>query len=212
MQDKALKVAKAAEAAAAHLNDWQQIKLFISNRITEIELTPGQHEKLKRYNAIYSEMLSNKYDEVELPVMISKTFGISESQAYRDINDVKEIYSKVVKIDKLFEIKQSIEMCKRVLRKCEELNDMKAFAMIDKNLQKYKAMLPDDDVTVTEGWQPPEISAMFNPVLIGMPMELDMKKFLERLNEKRNAKINLDMIEEALIVEENNDSTSENNP
>ncbi len=208
MQSKAGEIAKAAELAAAHISDWQQIKAFFKNRLADIELSPQQQEKLKRYNTIYSELQGNNYTDIELPGMISKLFNISLPTAYKEIAATKELYSRVIHLDKLFEIRLCIEQCKIMLHKSEESGDMAAWAVIDRNRQKYVAMLPEEESKMEENYQVPQIIAMFNPELLGMPAEFNMKELLDKINAKRDAKINTELFDEVEIITDEPSATS----
>lgn len=193
-----------SEKVAENINDWQLIKQYLSSPVPSIELTENQQNKLLRYTTIYHELVGNKYDEPELISLIRNQYDISETQARVDIACTREIWSDTLSLNKLFEIKVSIERCKRLLRKAEDQNDMKAYAWIDKNLQRYLSMLPDQDTQLPQDFYIPELEPVYDPALLGA-RKIDLKELEHTINEMRSKKAN-SFIEDISIIPDNDNT------
>lgn len=199
LQRTADQVSAGAELLMAKTRDWQVIKAYLSNRLNDIVLTPTQQEKLKRYQYIYDQLVSGRYGEQEVINQVKKFFSIELTQAYEDLKCTREIFTTLLNINKRFEQKMELESARKMKRKCEELNDFKAAAQIQKNIVLLLKDLPDDveDTQIFEGHT---FEVTFDPSLLGAPA-VDMKELLNSINEKRSKKINIDMFEELSYVE-----------
>ena len=176
-------------------NDWQTIKAYLSNRLSEDFLTDDQKLKKDRYQYIYNQLVSGKYTDLEICNQVMKLYGVKTAQAYEDISCTRELWNSVLNINKQFEIKLELQINRNMLRKCEELGDMKAFAAIEKNREKLLALLPDQEENPAEMFEGHTIEAVFDPRLLGAP-DIDMKEVLKAINEKRDKKINIDMFDD----------------
>jgi len=164
-------IALSAEIAAQEINDWQAIQAYITNRISNISLTDEQKIKLKRYEFAYNQFVSGKYAQHEVVEMLQESFNISYPQALRDVKDCREIFTTTININKLFEIKIQLEINRIMLKKAEDSNDLKAYAQLEKNRQKFIAMLPDDESSLADEFIPRQNILEYNPELIGVKIQ-----------------------------------------
>lgn len=202
LQKKAEQVLTAAEALMASTNDWQVIKQFMCNRLTGIQLTPEQEKKLERYQFIYNQLVSGKYTDAEVISQLTnkKLYGLSISQAYEDMNAAKELFPRVININKRFEVHLALEMNKVRQMKAEAMGDMKALAAFEKNAHLLRSELPEEAENPAEMFEGHTIEAVFDPRLLGAPL-VDMKEVLKAVNEKRDKKIKIDIFDELAFEE-----------
>lgn len=207
LQKKADAIMKGTDLLLEKTRDWQTIKAFLSNRLGELELTEMQAAKLKRYQFIYDQLSGGKYTTQEIVSQLTNKshFGISISQAYEDISCTQEIWNSLLNINKRFEIKLELEINRRLMRKAEELGDLKAVAAFQKNRAALYKLLPDEDDTPADAFEGHVFEAVFDPRLLGAP-DVDMKEVLRIINEKRDKKINVDLFDDIPFEEQSNDT------
>ena len=194
LQRTADQIRAGAEILLAKTRDWQVIKAYLSNRVNEMELTPTQQIKKKRYQFIYEQLVSDRYSEREVINQVVKIYEIGLTQAYEDLKCTREIYNSLLTIDKRFEQKMELESARSMKRKCIELNDFKAAAAVQKNIvMLMKDLL--DDIENPELFEGHSFEVTFDPALLGAP-PVNMKELLTAINDKRSKKINTDMFEE----------------
>jgi hypothetical protein len=202
LMKRANQVATTTDLLLARVQDWQQIKEYLCNRVTdESFLTEAQLEKLKRYQYFYNQLVSGKYTETEVVNQCIKMYKIKTAQAYEDLSCTKELFNYVLNINKVFEIKVQLEINRNMQRKCEELNDMKAAAAFEKNRALLLKLVPDQDDTPAELFDGHIYELTFDPELLGA-QPIDMKELIDMINEKRNVKIKTDMFTELIDFEE----------
>lgn len=197
---KAEQVQAATEVLIAKTRDWQTIKAYLSNRLVDFELTPDQTLKLQRYQYIYNQLVSGKYTDGEIVNQVIKIYHIKISQAYEDMTAARELFNSVLNINKQFEVKMQLQINRSMLRKAEEIGDLKAYAALEKNRHKLLELLPEEEENPAEMFEGHIIEAVFDPRLLGAP-DVDMKAVLEAINEKRGKKIHIDMFEETTFEE-----------
>lgn len=195
LQKKAEEVNAAAEFIMAKTRDWQVIKNYLSNRIKDLALTPEQQKKLERYQYIYNQMVSGRYTDQEVVNQVKTNYKVEVTQAYEDINNTREIFNSVVNVHKQFEIKLQLQINRKMLHKAAELQDMKAYAALEKNRALLIKQLPDEPENPAEFFEGHIYEMTFDPELLGAP-PVDMIKVLQAINAKRNKHIKTDMFEE----------------
>jgi hypothetical protein len=200
LQDKADQVQRGAEILLAKTRDWQVIKAYINNRLEEITLTPEQQKKFDRYQYIYNQLVSGKYTEHDVIEQIKTIHKVGITQAYEDVRCTRELFCSVVNINKRFEQKMELESARNLKRKCEELQDYRSAAAIQKNIVQLLRDIPDEEENPGELFEGHTYELTFNPTLLGAPA-IDMKEVLRVVNEKRHKKINIDMFDEIPFVE-----------
>lgn len=209
---KAEGVQKATEKILEITRDWQLIKAYLSNRLDEaFELTPEQEKKLERYKYAYDQLSSGKYTEQEVVAQLTnkKLYGVSLSQAYEDLRCSKEIFSTLLSVNRTFEIKLQLDVNRNLMRKAEELGDLKAVAALEKNRAMLLKLLPEEDESPADLFEGHVFEAVFDPRLLGAP-DIDMKEVLKLVNEKRGKKIDIDLFEDIPFenVTDENDAAS----
>jgi hypothetical protein len=190
---KTQQIEKSTELLLSKTRDWQVIKNYLCNRLADIELTPAQQEKMKRYQYIYEQLASGKYSDTDVINQVKKIYKIEVVQAYEDMSCTREIFTTVLSINKRFEIKIQLEINRNMMRKAEEMNDYRAAAQLEKNRALLLKLVPDEEETPGEFFEGHEIDAVFDPRLLGAP-DVNMKELLNMINEKRKVKINSDLI------------------
>lgn len=214
LHDKLVKKAEvvrtAAERMAERTYDWQMIRDFISNRVEDSQLTAKQEKKLERYQYIYNQMVSGKYTKNEILNQITnkKLFGISLQQAYEDLACSQELFATTININRNFEINLQLEINRNLMRKAEEMGDLKAAAQFEKNRALLLKLLPEEEDKTADLFEGHIIEAVFDPTLLGAP-EIDMREVLEMINAKRKVKINIDMFATDIPHEDINDANEE---
>lgn len=205
-----IKKAQAVETASAAIldktKDWQVIRNFLFNRIENIKLTPVQEKKLERYQFIYSQTCSGKYTDAEVRNSLMKIYDIkSVSQAYEDIRCSRELFLETMPLLRRFEIHVQLQVNRNMQRKAEEINDMRAAALFEKNRIALLALLPEEEEH-PEIFEGHKITATFNPKLLreGEMVNMEaMADLLASINAKRDVKIKTDMFTELDFEEKN---------
>ena len=125
------------------------------------------------------------------------------AQAYEDINCAKEVFTSLINLNKLFELQLQLENNRHMLIKANELNDMKAYAALEKNRVLLIKQIPIEDSCPGEMFEGHTYELTFDPSLLGGPKigKKEMIELLKMINEKRNKKINIDMFEELYFDE-----------
>jgi len=83
---------------------------------------------------------------------------------------------------------------------------MKSAAAFQKNIIQLQRDIPDEETNPGELFEGHTIEAVFDPKLLGAP-DVDMKKVMEAVNEKRKVKINFDLFEDISHEDIPNDDT-----
>jgi len=203
LQKRAEEVNRQAEFILAKTRDWQVIKQYMSNRVADIELTHEQQKKMDRYQFIYNELATGKSTDQQVVNQVKNFFKVSLSQAYEDIKASKEVFSTVISINKLFELNLALQLNTKYKAKAEEMGDLKALAMFEKNRKDLIRLLPDEEEKPTD-FEGHIYELTFDPKLLGAPA-IDMKELLQSINAKRNKPIKIDMFEELEYKEIPND-------
>ena len=199
MEKRSEEVNRQAEFIMAKTRDWQVIKQYMSNRVADIELTAEQQKKMERYQFIYNEIVGGKSTDQQVANQIKNFYKISISQAYEDVNATKEIFSTVISINRQFELNLALQLNTKYKAKAEEMGDLKALAMFEKNRKDLIKLLPEADDMPGDLFEGHVNELMFDPSLLGAPVNITMKDMIElaaTINAKRNKKINLDLFEE----------------
>lgn len=139
------------------------------NDSTAIEMTPNEALQLKRYRAVFSFRLdtptvSNK----ELATFLQTEFGISQSQAYRDIANTEQIFGSIVNAQKEWTRYLVVETLKEAITLARAEGDIKEMIRaatslgVVSRLDKEDAQrLPYDEIV------PSDIEYANDPSLVG---------------------------------------------
>jgi len=188
-------VSAQAEFIMNKTRDWQVIQQYLSNRINNIELTPEQQIKMERYQYIYNQLVTGRYTDQEVVNQVKKFYKIEATQAYEDMNASREVFNRVININKQFELNLQLQINRKMLNKCVEMSDMKAYAAIERNRERLIKQLPEEVENPGEFFEGHTYEMTFDPALLGAPA-VDMIKVLQAINAKRNKDIKTDMFEE----------------
>lgn len=195
LQLKAEQVSNATQILVSKTRDWQVIKEFISNRISKIQLSKPQQDKLERYQYIYNQLVSGKYSETEVVNQVTEFFKIGITQAYEDLGCSQEVFLSVLNINKRFEMKMELAAARSMRNKCEEIGDTKGYAAVQKNIVNLLKELKDEEENPSDLFEGHTFEAVFDPRLLGAP-DVNMKDVLQAVNAKRGKKIKIDMFED----------------
>jgi hypothetical protein len=196
LKDTANQVETTAALLVQKTSDWQTIKRYMTSRTSDIKLTDVQKEKMKRYQFIYNQIISNKYTESEVINTVVKLYDIEQRQAYEDLDDTRELFTTLLNINKAFELKVELESAKSLKRLCVAKGDLPSAAKFSKNIIQILALINQEE-TMPEGvFEGHAIEAVFDPKLIGAPeiSEEQMKALLQKINLKRNKQISIEDI------------------
>ncbi len=199
LQEKAMQVSTAANLLVTKTRDWQVIKQYINNRISEIKLTETQKKKLERYQYIYNQLVSGRYTEQEVVNQVKNLYKVELVQAYEDLNSTRELFITTLNINKRFELKMELESAKDCKRKCIEIADFKNAQAYSKVIAMLLREVEDDEQTPADMFEGIFIEATFDPALLGAPpiAKSEIRELMHSINAKRTKKINLDFIEDA---------------
>ncbi len=167
------------------LNDLQQVKKYMMRRIEEEELTPVQQKKMELYEFIYNQSIGGKWQEEELIDIIKAKATCSRPTAILLLNDTKELFTRVLSINKQWELKRQLAVNERLLQKAETANDFKALAMLEKNRIKILELVEDIEEQQEE-FKGHTFIISADPSIIGMkPVNpKEMKGLLKQLKDK----------------------------
>lgn len=204
LKNKAEQISRAAEIIMAVTRDWQVIREYLNNRLSEWELTEVQKEKKERYQYIYNQKVSGRYTNVEIVSQVQRLYKVETSQAYEDMKCADELFTSIINVDKQLELKLKLEINKSYQRKCMETGDMKTLAKIEKNGIEIAKLLEDMDDDRGELFEGHVFEMTFDPSLLGEQAKIskkDMLDLMNKINEKRSKKIRTDMFEELEFTE-----------
>ena len=125
---------------------------------------------------------------------VKNFYKVSLAQAYEDVNAAKEVFSTVVSVNKLFELNLALQLNTKYKAKAEEMGDLKALAMFEKNRKDLLKLLPDAEDNGGELFEGHTYEMVFDPTLLGAPTKIDMKELLAAINAKRGKKIDLEEV------------------
>lgn len=198
LAEKAEQVAISAEIIMAQTRDWQMVKEYMCNRLEEEYLTETQKEKMKRYQFIYNQLVSGKYTDSDIVSMSAKIFDTKKTQSYEDLAATRELFNSVINVNKAFELHLALEITKNYMRKCEEMSDLKQLQKFNKDKIEIIKQLQDIEDNRGELFEGHVFEMTFDPTLLGAPeiTKENMTALLKSINEKRDKKINLSIIED----------------
>lgn len=214
LAEKAEQVARSAELIMAKTRDWQMVKEYMCNRLDEIELTPTQQDKLKRYQFIYNQLVSGKYTDNDIVAMSAKMHGTKRVQAYEDLAATRELFNSVINLNKNFELSLALEITKNYMRKCEEAGDFKALQKFNKDKIEIIKQLQDIEDNRGELFEGHVFEMTFDPALLGAPeiTKENMKDLLSSINAKRDKKIKIDMFDDYIEYKDIPNGSEEASP
>ncbi len=162
-------ISERAEKYSKHVNDYNAISRFMNSRIAEVKLTDIQQKMLERYQLVYNQLVSGKYNEKSIRTQLVEMYSISEVQAYKDIQNTKELFGTNINIEKQFLIRMDLERLDISIRKCIETNNTEAHAKLQAVRTNLIKLLPEKQERLVDDFQVPMVIAQFDPALMGVP-------------------------------------------
>ena len=199
---KEKQITEQAKAVAQEVTDWQAVRNYLTRRISEIELTDTQREKMEIYQLAYNQLVSGKYTEFEVVDMIMVEFECSKGAAMQHLRDSKEIFSTAFNINVQFELKIQLEINRVMLQIARSKGDLKAYAALEKNRAKMMEMAPVIEEESHDDFEGHVIVPVFDPSIMGFePIDQkELNQLFKDMREKYGDSKDLRDIEEAEIV------------
>jgi hypothetical protein len=205
LKDKAEQIRHGAELIASTTNDWQMVREYLCNRLSEgIELNEIQTAKLKRYQYVYDNMSSGKYNELDIVGHLENVFGIKRTQAVQDIQDAQELFATTLNINKRFEIKMELEINKDARKKALANGDYKSAAAFSKIIQTITKDLPDVDPEAGKRFAGHTFVFTADPRVLGKPLPTkgELNKLMKDINTHTGKSLSMDFIDDLEFEEE----------
>ncbi len=195
-------IMRSAEAVAEHISDVQKIRDYLTRRVSEIQLTPKQQERLKIYDFIYSEMRTGKYIDIEIVNMVVLQFGCAKGAALQHLRDTQDLYSTALSVNKAFEIKLQLDLNKIMLQMAKAKGDFKSYAALEKNRIALIELVQEIEENNNDEFRGYVIEPVFDPELLGIVSidKDDYKKLIKDIRGKYGNKRN-ENFEDAIIIE-----------
>ncbi|MBC7509378.1 MAG: hypothetical protein H7320_11630 [Ferruginibacter sp.] len=200
LKKKAADIVRNVESLTERTRDWQMVKQYLSNRLGDLKLTEKQQVKMQRYQFIYNQSISGKYTETDILNAVMKMYGIEQTQAYDDLAASKEVFSSVVNINKKFELNVQLQVNRNLMRKAEEICDLKAAAAFEKNRIALLALIEDQEENPGELFEGHQFENVFDPAIIGAA-SVDLKELMTVINEKRKVKIKPELFQHLEFID-----------
>ena len=182
-------------------------------------LTPVEQEQVIRYRFAFTQCLENpSITDRSLVEMLMSQFSISQSQAYRDITNIKVILPNVKAAGKEWiryiiteELKADIQKCKDKLEEYpDDSNWMKNKIMAIDKLAKYNKLDQDDGEQLP--WDdiiPIPIDPTSDPMVLGVTPLENAEEEIKKLYEKYKGDIEIEDVDYLDISDINNDGNKE---
>lgn len=183
LQKQALELEARIDYITEQTNDYQTIRAYMNNRFDQIKLTPGQTEKLRRWQYIYDQMSTGKYSDDDIRSQLEVHFSVDTQTARNDIRHAQELFSTTLSINKKFRIIMDLKLLDKMQRKAALDNQLDAYARLQKTKNELYKMLPDEEEMPGDYFQPRTNIFEFNPALLGVnPIDPSkLKALIEQL-------------------------------
>jgi hypothetical protein len=139
---------------------------------------------LRRYKAGFTAWLDEPtMRDSEMRVFLIANYHVSESQAYRDIANLKFLLGNVRNANKEWQRYKVIDMLDEAYNRAKEANDVKAMVMAADKLGKYTQLdQKDDEVMPWEEIIPQTYEVTSDPSVLGItPIPNHRKKITDLL-------------------------------
>jgi len=172
--------------------------VLFSDLKEEKHLTPIEREQLKRYRACFTQSLENpSIPDKELRDYLINEFNVSESQAYRDIGNIRILLGNVRNAGKEWvryivneTLKQAIEDAKGDKKRLKEL------IMAADKLGKYNRLDKEDALEIP--WEeilPIPIEPTADPTVLKIKPLENKEEEIEKLYKKYRGEIEIEYID-----------------
>jgi hypothetical protein len=202
IKNTAQKLQERVTRVREYVNDINDIKAFITNRVDEIKLNKRQEASLARYQFIYGLMAKAEYIDSEIVAMVTHHFKVSASQAQKDLYITNDIYNTVLSVPKRLKVKLMMDILEQEMTKARDNHDGATLAKLSKEYRGYLDMVEDDHGDMKDLLTPHQNVIQFDPSLIGVKVsdEKDILDLFKRLESTHGFKVD-DFIEEAIVIE-----------
>jgi hypothetical protein len=200
-----------------NLDKFQEV--MFADKVDIGYLSPVEQMQVIRYRFAFTQCLENpSILDKELVRQLISEYGVSQSQAYRDITNVKIILPNVKAAGKEWiryvvteELKADIQKCKDKLEEYpDDSNWMKNKIMATDKLAKYNKLDQDDGEQLP--WDdiiPIPIDPTSDPMVLGVKPLENAEEEIKKLYEKYKGDIEIDDVDYIDITEINNDGDKE---
>ena len=171
---------------------------FMDDLSVNTTLTPVEKEQLIRYRHAFHTMLECPWTSTsELRDELMNRYGISESQAYRDIQNLEILKGNVQNTAQSFQLYKINQALDLALKLAIENKDPEAIAKVSAVIGKYNRLDKEQSIRIpTEDIIPPAIEFTSNPEILGIKISDRVKEnpraYIESLINKYTNSINLE--------------------
>jgi hypothetical protein len=169
--------------------------LFAEDKVSSREFTKPEQEMLLRYRAIFTKWLADwsLSDKEMVNWLKSEYFGISQSVAYHDINQVKILLGNVMQAGKEFQRFRASEMIMKAYTLANDaetpLEVKRAEAIIKAAaalVKVHKLNHKDDNILPYDDIVPPTFEVTGDVSVLGLEPIPNLKEVQRKLREKYN--------------------------
>ena len=189
------------------------LALYLSGKLSIVKISDKLQERLTRLETcrdIYHQK-RDKYKTVESLMMLSwskangEKYTISQSTAYRDFDDMVELFGVIFKTGGLnFHLNILLSNIEETRKKALIDHDWRTAAACDKNyIAAMEKFFSNQDAEKYKSLQPPVIMTDFIPEQSKVKLPDDWEAQVKRLIEKKKNK--LMNIEDAQVIKESNE-------
>lgn len=149
-------------------------------------LTASESEQLKRYRAIYSERLEDpSISNKSLVTFLQSNFQISQSQAYRDIGQMEQLFGNVVNAQKEWVRYLVVETLKESIALARDQADIKTMVKAATALGVLTRLDKEDSQTIPyEDIVPLQIEFQNDPSILGLPKVENTRETIDKVLRK----------------------------
>ncbi len=139
--------------------------------IDNIDCTPRERDQIKRYRAIFYELLERPFTpDVKIAEKMAEEYGVTLSQAYKDIGDMKNIIGNIHHARKEWHRHIVLTGLLQVIKKAESDGKLAEMTMALDKYAKYCRLDQDDEKSVPyDEIVPPTPNFINDPAVLGLP-------------------------------------------
>lgn len=171
------------------------------------ELTPVEREQLKRYRFCFTESLENPtIPDTQLRDFLMSEFNISESQAYRDIGNIRILLGNIRNAGKEWIRYLVNETLKDAIEKAKDSGKIKEQILAADKLGKYNRLDKEDALEIP--WDeiiPISVEPTSDPtVLKGVKPLKNKEEEIEKMYKKYKGEIEIEYTDYEEVKNDNN--------
>jgi len=173
----------------------EKIIEYLTLGADSVKLTDKEKEKLSRYFFAY-DLLIQKKSRHEAANRLEAKFGISKSQAYRDIFNAQYVVSSSISIDAKFYEAFLLDAIIETIRLAANKGDLRAKAQAERNLAIVLGYPKNDSNQIKPEMLSQNILVInSDPKTIGLEKIPNVEQKVKKLMDKWNKKQTLDISE-----------------